>query len=264
MHTIIESSLLFTLSIITLPIINFIKKKSITIVELWIYPIKGCKGFKVNSSRITKRGLKHDRIYMVVDSTLDNKFISQRNNPKMALINTNIISDNELIINSVNHTKELRISLSNNNNNINDTKIIVTVWGIECEAYHVSDEASNWFCECLLKKGLKLVKLADDFKRIGEQFDSEVSFADQYPILLASNESLNNINSKLENKVQMENFRPNIVIKDVNEPFAEDKWKCIDVKSNNNTTTTNANITMHVPFPPCARCKGIAFITIIF
>ncbi|RYH20108.1 MOSC domain-containing protein [archaeon] len=51
---------------------------------LFIYPIKSCKGIRVSSALITRRGLQYDRAFMLVAS--DGTFITQRKYAKMALI----------------------------------------------------------------------------------------------------------------------------------------------------------------------------------
>lgn len=60
------------------------KDKHATISELWIYPIKSCKGIRVNRAEVTPKGFALDRIFMVVDS--NGKFISQRTHPTLALV----------------------------------------------------------------------------------------------------------------------------------------------------------------------------------
>lgn len=51
-----------------------------------------------------------------------------------------------------------------------------------------------------------------------------VSFADGFPYLTASLESLAELNSRLEEPVEMARFRPNIVIDGANGPHDEDTW----------------------------------------
>jgi uncharacterized protein YcbX len=50
-----------------------------------------------------------------------------------------------------------------------------------------------------------------------------VSYADDYPILVASEASLADLNSRLETPVTMKHFRPNIVLHGC-EAFEEDTW----------------------------------------
>ena len=60
----------------------------VTISELWIYPIKSCKGIRVDRAEITPRGFDLDRLFMLADST--GKFVSQRSYPTMALIDVQV------------------------------------------------------------------------------------------------------------------------------------------------------------------------------
>ena len=75
-----------------------------------------------------------------------------------------------------------------------------------------------------------------------------VAFADGYPILIASESSLQELNRRLTQKgktpLPMSRFRPNIVIKNT-QPFEEDTWKIIQIGKN-----TIAHIVKG-----CPRCK---------
>ena len=56
----------------------------ITLSNLIYYPIKACRGFEVDSSRVERMGLEHDRRMMVV--TPDGEFLTQREHPRLALV----------------------------------------------------------------------------------------------------------------------------------------------------------------------------------
>jgi len=56
----------------------------------------------------------------------------------------------------------------------------------------------------------------------------EVSFADGFPILLITEASLNDLNTRLEHPVSMRRFRPNLVV-DGDTPYAEDNWQRIRI-----------------------------------
>ncbi len=59
-----------------------------TIAALNVYPVKGCRGIALPKAAVTSRGLAAhavgDREWMVVDA--DGRFVSQREQPRMALI----------------------------------------------------------------------------------------------------------------------------------------------------------------------------------
>lgn len=59
-------------------------ERYVRIQELYVYPIKSCKGIAVTQCMVTARGFHLDRIFMVVDKS--GKFVSQRSYPSMALI----------------------------------------------------------------------------------------------------------------------------------------------------------------------------------
>ena len=65
--------------------------------ELWVHPIKACRGVSVQRSRFTRAGLVYDRAWAVVDveGTRHAKMesISQRKLPKLATIATSIVGD---------------------------------------------------------------------------------------------------------------------------------------------------------------------------
>src|SRR3989304_4821023 len=80
---------------------------------------------------------------------------------------------------------------------------------------------------------VRLVHITDGIQRklnpgYAINTDDHTGFADGYPILIISEESLQDLNSKLDSALPMNRFRPNIVLKDC-EPFAEDTWKRIRI-----------------------------------
>ncbi|RKP27060.1 MOSC domain-containing protein, partial [Syncephalis pseudoplumigaleata] len=50
------------------------------------------------------------------------------------------------------------------------------------------------------------------------------AFADVFPCLLISEASLDDLNARLEQPVDMRRFRPNVVVAGSHEPYAEDGW----------------------------------------
>ena len=60
------------------------------IVELWVYPVKACRGVKVDSAKVTPTGLEHDRSWCIVDLNGTHvpklEAISQRRMPCLATI----------------------------------------------------------------------------------------------------------------------------------------------------------------------------------
>lgn len=64
-------------------------------------------------------------------------------------------------------------------------------------------------------------------RRVDREFASPGSgsaFSDGYPVLLASDASLRELNERLATPVPMNRFRPNVTVDGAIEPFAEDGW----------------------------------------
>ena len=231
----------------------------ITIEELWLFPIKGCKGFQVEAASMTSRGLEHDRTFMIVKDC-NGMFVSQRGLPKMALLETRLSKDHKYLIVSAKKVskdiEDLKVHVHEAcDHTTKGVNLQVTVWGQECLARDCGEEYAKWFSTVLGgDEKLRLVHMlkADKYNRPSNE-GGVVSFADQYPVLMASQESISGLNLRLEKPVEMERFRPNVVIRGVESAFAEDNWEAVSFVSP--TATAADELLMDVPFPPCGRCK---------
>ncbi|KAH9827174.1 MOSC N-terminal beta barrel domain, partial [Teratosphaeria destructans] len=81
------------------------------IVALRVYPIKSCRGFEVDSSRLRKTGLTLDRNWMLVDA--DRKFLTIRSDPLMTLIDTALVDgpEGEQMLEVTIHGTDARITV---------------------------------------------------------------------------------------------------------------------------------------------------------
>lgn len=207
------------------------------ISEINIYPVKSLGGISLKTSIVEKRGLRFDRRWMLVDK--NNDLLTQREFSKMATISVEVLENNLEL--SVDGFENLKIPFVPNS----IEKIEVRVWNSFCEAVLLSKEINRWFQE-VLETNCRLVFMPDETKReINEKFNKGgeiVSFADGYPLLLIGENSLNDLNSRLEKQIPMNRFRPNLVVKG-SEAFAEDVWKKIKIGK-----------TIFRATKPCARC----------
>ena len=189
--------------------------------QLNIYPLKSAGGISLGNTITEARGLEHDRRWMVVDDS--GQFLSQRTYPNMALIITSL-SNQTLSLNAPGMSK-LCLPLFP----IKGESQEVEIWGDLCEAWTVNPQATNWISEYIGKR-CTIVYMPDHSNRpvdadyaVGEY---QVSFSDGFPLLLISEASLNELNSRLPESVTMKRFRPNLVVKNT-EPYEEDSWKKI-------------------------------------
>lgn len=202
------------------------------LVECWIYPIKSCQGIRLQQAEVTEKGLKWDREWMLIDS--QGKFITQRNYPQLATINVTL-NNNQTITVSTDY------SSCTFSPHFKGKEIPVTIWKDQTVAIDQGEEISGWF-QHILKIPCHLVRQSPEYSRFidknyTENQEKRVSFADGYPCLLTTTASLEDLQDKLKQtygkvapKIEMNRFRPNLVIK-TNIPFAESAWKGVKIGS---------------------------------
>jgi len=212
------------------------------LIEIWIYPIKSLGGIRVKTAKVFEKGLKFDRRWMLIDS--ENNFMTQRFYPKMALFKLQIQS--RWFFQSkfkITYGKD-SISLSLNHSFISKP-IKAIIWDDQVEVYEVDPHYSNWFSN-RLGMPCKLVSFPENNSRLVDeryQINHEnVSLADAYPLLLIGEQSLADLNTRLEMAVPMNRFRPNLVFTG-GVPYEEDRWRKFSVGKNK-----------FAAVKPCARC----------
>jgi uncharacterized protein YcbX len=178
--------------------------KSYTVTELYIYPIKSLAGIRVESAKAEEMGFENDRRWMLIND--ENRFITQRNHPVLSQFFPKIKENSiEILYLDKKHEFSIRESLNE--------PIFSKVWDDETTVFEVNVTTSKWFSE-ILGFGCKLVKIGErNHTSIQLNKSLNVSLADGYPYLLIGSESLNFLNEKLEEKITVQRFRPNIVIR---------------------------------------------------
>jgi uncharacterized protein len=210
-----------------------------TVTQLFIYPVKSLAGIAVQEASLSIRGFLHDRSWMIVDE--NNLFISQRSRPAMSLIKV-ALSNNTLQLFTDADTKGVQLPLEPT---IVQATVQVKVWDSVCEVIDGFEEANIWLSQ-QLSISCRLVYMPEDTKRfINSDLvpkGAVVSFADGYPYLILGTASLTDLNGRLESPVDVDRFRPNIVI-ETEVPFEEDHWK-----------TFHIGQSIFTGVKPCARC----------
>jgi uncharacterized protein YcbX len=213
---------------------------NITLSGLFMYPIKGARGIEVSSARVSPLGLEYDRRFVLVDP--EGNFVTQREHSSLALVETSIDADT-LVVRAPGHDV-LRLPL--HPEGLPDRT--VHVWGDRCRATFVGSDAANYF-SAYFQTPLELVYMPDDEARaVDTQYakrGEKVSFADAFPFLLTTEESLADLNARLIDGVGMNRFRPNIVVRGA-PPWAEDTW----------TNMAIGNVVFQ-SCKPCQRCQVI-------
>ncbi len=209
------------------------------ITALYVYPIKSLGGVSLNRAELTDRGFRYDRRWMLIDS--ENRFLSQREHAEMALLQVEIEEAGLKVYDKRDPADYLIIPFIPQTNDF----VMAQIWDDVCQAVLVSPEADAWFT-AKLNINCRLVYMPDGtLRQVDTKYAEEgdiTSFSDGYPILLISEESLKDLNTRLPETVGMERFRPNMIIAGV-EPYQEDVMQRFIVNS--------------IPFSGvklCARC----------
>lgn len=198
----------------------------VTVTGLNIYPIKSCHGISLNEMEIVHTGPLHDRGWMIIDKA--NRFITLRTHPKLAQIQTEI-SEGFLKIQFNQH--QICISLNKPSKDIESAVVQDVTLNVGVE----SDEVNRLISE-YLNESVKLVRYQSesfrDLKLAQTEVSQQTMFVDSRPILVTSENSLNQLNQKLlEKKLEpsvMNRFRSNIVISGL-DPFVEEKITKIQI-----------------------------------
>jgi uncharacterized protein YcbX len=189
---------------------------------MFVYPVKSCRGIALERATIERRGLRHDRRWMIVDDM--GRFVTQRTEPRLALIET-ALQGEELVLTAPG-LPALTLALAGDTQGGAGARRQVTVWRDQVYAVDCGEAASAWIRDWLGRPG-SVVFMPDDVERPVNPARARpgdvVGFADAYPLLLTSTSSLDDLNARLEQPVPMDRFRPNLVVSG-GAPWSEDGW----------------------------------------
>ena len=216
-----------------------------TVSALHVYPIKSCAGVALPEALVAETGLEFDRAWMVVSE--HGEMFTQRELPRMALIEPRF-KGSELMLRAPGMLAlHLRLDTV-------ETATRVRVWDDIVKAYDMGPLAAQWFSDFLGRK-LRLVRFDPEEKRLSDpawagDIAAENAFADGFPLLVTSEASLADLNSRLAAKgvapVTMQRFRPNLVLSGL-DAFDEDHLHEIVI------TTADGPVRLRL-VKPCVRC----------
>lgn len=206
---------------------------------IYCYPLKSARGCSLAAARVDGFGISGDRRWMLIDNA--GKFCSQRSLPRMALLEALSID------------RGLRLTFAGDSIEVDTPGLAqecvpATIWGHTMSARCADVTVNIWLKEHL-GEDLRLVFCPPDADRkVDASYlsnpgrDRRLGFADEFPLLVISQASLDDLNTRLPEPVQMDRFRPNLVIGGTM-PYAEDGWRQLRVGS-----------TVLSILKPCARC----------
>ncbi|CAF1253716.1 unnamed protein product [Adineta ricciae] len=188
------------------------------IKELIIYPVKSCAGIKVQEALVTKYGLAYpsnpqvfDRRWMVVKN---GRHLSQRA-PDMIDLHIPIHSLPKEVIQC--YCWDQPIFGLRYDNNV--SQWLRTFLDTEDEIDLVVFDNEKF--QGRLTKDCEAPNIARD--------NDTIVYHDMCPIHLCSLKSIDDLNTRLKKKVQVYNFRPNIIVGNIEKPYDEDYWREIEI-----------------------------------
>ncbi|CAL8082895.1 unnamed protein product [Orchesella dallaii] len=217
--------------------------------KLIVYPIKSCAGVVVEKAVVTTLGLKchnaniRDRDFMVVDE--NGRQVTMVKFPTMALIKMEV-GEGDIITLSAPDMPSFTFTFpkpDGTNERVCRVKHDAHLKALDC-----GDDVSQWFQEYIGDSTLRLYYHHLNFtQRTFEpymfkcpQFErSDMgAFHNETSYLLVSEESIDELNKRLDKNSSWKNWRPTILIDQVNEPFAEVNWSFVKIGRGNGILKT--------------------------
>ncbi|GKY96815.1 hypothetical protein MPSEU_000640700 [Mayamaea pseudoterrestris] len=255
-----------------------------TISQLSIHPVKSLRAVPQETAILDAKGLSGDRRFMMVvpnpplyqgytdPSQAEMRFLTQRQCPLLATVVVKVSGDGSTMTLSTDNLPGRTVSFSTRPPNDAQT-YRSTLWGDTVLVEDMGEDAALFLqalaaadpdCPANVANSVRLVKQAPNDARsanelyvpgavsaangiLSKHYKPPVALSDGFPILIASEASLEELNRRLvaRNKapIDMTRFRPNIVVRGT-KPFEEDHWKVIRIN----------DVVMHV-VKGCPRCK---------
>uniref|UniRef100_A0A8L8KMJ7 MOSC domain-containing protein n=1 Tax=Heligmosomoides polygyrus TaxID=6339 RepID=A0A8L8KMJ7_HELPZ len=232
--------------------------------ELYVYPIKSCKGISVSvfSFYCDKlgpiSGENLDRHFIVVDGKTG-RFLTGREKPVMVTIECEVREGILCVRSRDGNTVQVDIE------KVHKAKAVKTArlqFNLRADGLDCGDEAAVFFSTVLEEPDARLLMYARDLfnertvvtspdwwnnnvpkrKEDVKRLIFRCAYANLTPLMIATQASLDDLNSRLEKEVTMAQFRPVIVVEKC-PAWDEDKW--LDLKIGDTCLQC---------FKPCQRC----------
>ena len=257
---------------------------------IFIHPIKSMRAVSITETKFDKHGLLSDRRLMLVrplptpvygsfaKGEATHRFFTQRQAPSLATIELKPVLSQD-------RTKILiklssKLSSPNNDHAYIDThpttikkypvRYSAGLWSDTVEVADVGDDAAEFVASIVCKddpsfKDVRVVSILESsMRKVDERYCPDAArvgffsdlpqggLTDGFPILVATEASLEFLNEKLKQKgkesLPMSRFRPNLVISNTAKAFDEDNWKAIKIGRGKDA------VILHL-VKGCPRCK---------
>lgn len=182
---------------------------SANVSEINIYPVKGCRGQSLQKANVTPMGIEGDREFAVL---LDGQLANQKSVPLLRCLTAQWHGKDSLLL-SYPGADDLELDV-----NSSKEASPIDLYSKAIAVLDMGDEVADWLSSAFSVK-LRLVKMKkaiDWFMPLHEFTDvhekSQNKFVDTSPVLIANQNSLDELNSRINTTVSMDRFRANIVV----------------------------------------------------
>ena len=205
--------------------------------QLYLHPLKSCRGIAVGEAVVTMQGLAGDRVWLLVRP--DGSQITARTHHRLVQVEAANVSGEQWQFGAPGMPPLLAHCSTFQQPHR------AQVWKSEFSALAGDAAADDWFSR-YLGEPVRLLWLGQTTRRY-QDTGLPLSFADGAPYMLISEASLADLNQRLATPVDMRQFRPNLVVNDAY-AFEEDEWQHIRIGE--------------VEFEVASRCTRCIFTTI--
>lgn len=202
----------------------------ITVADIFSYPIKSGKPNALTKANLTKDGVSGDRGWMVIGE--NGAQITAREAPILLLVEAYELSNRSIKLCAPGCTPTVGLHTQDERD--------ATLFNTSIKVADAGTAAADWLTK-LIGQPARLVQYTANTQRPygTSTYDR---FGDIAPVLIVNKSSLDALNAQLPHSIEMDRFRPNIVLENAL-AHAEDNWDELII----------GNTILKV-IEPCARC----------
>ena len=197
-------------------------RSAIELSAIYIYPVKSLRGVSLRDAALDNGRLVGDREYLLVGPS--GWFMHQRDYPQMTRIEATP-TDGGLVV----RTAALPpLEIERPSAVAAGDVVHVPLWRRSAPVTPVSHEADAWFSRALGVR-CRLMAFVPEVPALHlPSYETNSSLQDATPFHLTSESSLADLNARMGAPIQMNRFRPNLVVRGA-VPYAEDDWRRISI-----------------------------------
>lgn len=212
---------------------------SATITGLFVYPLKSGRALSCARVRVSTTGFEWDRQWMLINAR--GVFLSQRTHPQLARVVPQLDADADELWLDAPGLPRLRLPRVSSGE-----RRPVRVHRDACVGLDEGAAAAEWASR-IAGESARVVRVPTQVERFAHPafagpLPAPLGFVDGFPVLVCNQASLEDLNTRLPERIPMDRFRPNVVLEGL-PAWSEDRIDALTV----------GGITLRL-VKPCTRC----------